>query len=355
MVVAHLPAGQRKPTGSADRGKARRGALRPRAASSLAQLLDGLDKVVGVTVDRTTGSIIFFGRRGEALDLPPLRVDDVVTIFRSVYLHGQAPTVTIDPVPGDPRGDTMVVEHGPGTAATYVGWLLYQCDRVMKSYLMTKDNITGEKIVTVNDAEYTTCNPGSEAWMLNAEELELDFSEDVGTAQNVWFELGGVPVFYTPYATFPLSNKRKSGLLVPKVRIANSTGFDLTVPYYFNIAPNQDATLAGRLMTKRGLQLQGEYRYLTRLGGGLVAGRRCQQLGPKRQRGEQKRGSEREGGRSHTREPTHRRRDCQGDDPRDTSRRRRQARQALDVSRRSRMAHRSSAKARSAWAPSERR
>jgi LPS-assembly protein len=132
--------------------------------------------------------------------------------------------------------------------------------------------ITGEKIVTINDAEYTTCNPGSEAWKLNAEELELDFSEEVGTAQNVWFEVGGVPVFYTPYATFPLSNKRKSGLLVPKVRIANSTGFDLTVPYYFNIAPNQDATLAGRLMTKRGLQLQGEYRYLTRLGGGLVAG-----------------------------------------------------------------------------------
>lgn len=132
--------------------------------------------------------------------------------------------------------------------------------------------ITSEKVVTVNDADYTTCNPDSNAWKLNAEELELDFSEDVGTAYNVWLEIADVPVFYTPYATFPLSNKRKSGLLVPKVRIANSTGFDLTVPYYFNIAPNQDATLAGRLMTKRGLQLQGEYRYLTGLGGGLVAG-----------------------------------------------------------------------------------
>lgn len=132
--------------------------------------------------------------------------------------------------------------------------------------------ITGEKIVTINDADYTTCNPGSEAWELHAEELELDFSEDVGTAHNVWFELGGVPVLYTPYATFPLSNKRKSGLLVPEVRVSNSTGFDLTVPYYFNIAPNHDATLAGRIMTKRGLQLQGEYRYLTKLGGGLAAG-----------------------------------------------------------------------------------
>ncbi len=132
--------------------------------------------------------------------------------------------------------------------------------------------ITGEKIVTINDADYTTCNPGSNAWKLHAEELELDFAEDVGTAYNVWLEVKDIPVFYTPYATFPLSNKRKSGLLVPKVRIANSTGFDLTVPYYFNIAPNQDATLAGRVMTKRGFQMQGEYRYLTHLGGGLLAG-----------------------------------------------------------------------------------
>jgi len=132
--------------------------------------------------------------------------------------------------------------------------------------------ITGKKIVTVNDANYTTCNPGSNVWQLNTGELELDFAEDVGTAHNVWLEVGGVPIFYTPYATFPLSNKRKSGFLIPSVRVANTTGFDLTVPYYFNIAPNHDATLAGRLMTKRGVQLQGEYRYLTKLDNGLVAG-----------------------------------------------------------------------------------
>ena len=132
--------------------------------------------------------------------------------------------------------------------------------------------ITGEKLVTVNDADYTTCNPGSNAWKLHAKVLELDFAEDVGTAEDVWLEVGDVPVFYTPYATFPLSNKRKSGLLVPKVRISNSTGFDLLIPYYFNIAPNQDATIGGRIMTQRGLQMQGEYRYLTTWGEGLLAG-----------------------------------------------------------------------------------
>ncbi len=132
--------------------------------------------------------------------------------------------------------------------------------------------IQGQDIVTINDADYTTCNPGSNVWKLNAKKIELDFTEDVGTAYNVWLEIGGVPVFYTPYATFPLSDKRKSGLLVPQVRVSNSTGFDLTIPYYFNIAPNQDATVAGRLMTKRGLQLQGEYRYLTGRGGGVLSG-----------------------------------------------------------------------------------
>ena len=131
--------------------------------------------------------------------------------------------------------------------------------------------ITGKNLVVINNADYTTCNPGSSAWVISAKKLELDFDEDVGTARNAWLEVGGVPIFYTPYASFPLSNKRKSGLLVPSVRVSNSTGFDLTVPYYFNIAPNHDATLAGRLMTKRGLQLQGEYRYLTNIGGGLVA------------------------------------------------------------------------------------
>ena len=131
--------------------------------------------------------------------------------------------------------------------------------------------ITGEDFVTIYNADYTTCNPGSNAWILHAKKLDLDFVEDVGTARNMWLEVGGVAVFYTPYATFPLSDKRKSGLLVPKVRISNTTGFELTVPYYINIAPNHDATVAGRLMTKRGVQLQGEYRYLTNIGSGLVS------------------------------------------------------------------------------------
>ena len=135
----------------------------------------------------------------------------------------------------------------------------------------TKAMIIGDDFVTINNAEYTTCNPGSNTWKIHAKKLDLDYSEDVGTARNMWLEVAGVPIFYTPYASFPLSDKRKSGFLVPGVRVSNSTGFDLTVPYYVNIAPNHDATVAGRFMTKRGLQLQGEYRYLTNVGSGTLA------------------------------------------------------------------------------------
>lgn len=111
-------------------------------------LIAGLGEIAGVAVDEVTGGLVFIGRDGAARELPNLRIDDVVTIFRAVYDHGQAPSVTIDPVPADPKGPVMEVKHGPGTAASYVGWVLYQCDRVMKSYMLGEDNITGATITT---------------------------------------------------------------------------------------------------------------------------------------------------------------------------------------------------------------
>ena len=127
-------------------------------------------------------------------------------------------------------------------------------------------------VVRIRDADYTTCNPDSNAWMLSAKRMTLDYNEDVGTAWHVWLKVKDIPVFYTPFATFPLSDKRKSGFLPPRIRSTSNTGIDVTVPYYFNLAPNYDATVAVRPMSKRGVQLQGEYRYLTRWGEGLLGG-----------------------------------------------------------------------------------
>jgi LPS-assembly protein len=128
--------------------------------------------------------------------------------------------------------------------------------------------VTGKYLVNARKATYTTCNPGSADWLLAASRIELNRTTDVGTATNVWVKFKKVPVFYSPYLAFPLSDKRKSGFLVPSFRVSESTGVEATVPYYFNIAPNYDATLALRPMSDRGVQSQGEFRYLKKWGQG---------------------------------------------------------------------------------------
>ena len=130
--------------------------------------------------------------------------------------------------------------------------------------------LTSRDLVQLEDATYTTCNPEDEAWMLDASEIKLDRVSEWGSARNVFVRFKGTPIFYSPYLTFPLTEKRKTGFLTPSYRVSGRTGFEFHIPYYWNIAPNQDATLSARGMTERGLLLQGEYRYLTHSGGGQV-------------------------------------------------------------------------------------
>lgn len=132
--------------------------------------------------------------------------------------------------------------------------------------------IRSDQTVTVNNASYSTCDSADPFWVLRADEINLDRLNDVGEAYHAWLELGSVPVFYSPYLTFPLSDKRKSGFLIPSARVSSSTGIKFTQPYYFNLAPDRDATLAIRGMSRRGVQVQGEYRYLESWGEGRVAG-----------------------------------------------------------------------------------
>lgn len=119
----------------------------------------------------------------------------------------------------------------------------------------------------VHSATYTTCERGNEAswqpdWVLRAGTIRLDNEEQVGTAEDAVLEFKGVPVLPIPYITFPLSDKRKSGLLPPTIGLDSRDGVAYMQPYYWNIAPNRDATLRAALMTKRGANLGGEFRYL---------------------------------------------------------------------------------------------
>ncbi|MBI5040860.1 MAG: LPS assembly protein LptD [Gammaproteobacteria bacterium] len=113
-----------------------------------------------------------------------------------------------------------------------------------------------------DQATYSTCDEGHEAWRLSARDVTLKHDEGFGTARNVWLELADVPVLYTPYISFPIDNRRKSGLLIPRIGHTQNTGTELALPYYWNIAPNRDATITPRLMSERGVQMQGEFRYL---------------------------------------------------------------------------------------------
>jgi LPS-assembly protein len=128
---------------------------------------------------------------------------------------------------------------------------------------------TAEKLVldigTRTDMErlqYTTCDPNDEFWKFSASSLSLDHENNYGKARNVVLRIKDVPVFYSPYLSFPLSNERKSGFLAPGYGNTNRHGFELRTPYYWNIKPNMDATLAPRVLSNSGVMAMGEYRYL---------------------------------------------------------------------------------------------
>ena len=112
------------------------------------------------------------------------------------------------------------------------------------------------------DVRYTTCPEDRDDWLLQARQMDLDTNEDVGVARNATLRFFGVPVLYLPYFEFPISDRRKSGLLVPQIGYASQLGTVVAAPYYWNIAPNYDATITPRWMSERGLQLQTEFRYL---------------------------------------------------------------------------------------------
>lgn len=131
-------------------------------------------------------------------------------------------------------------------------------------------NRQGVHSTHLKNATYTTCMKNDNFWKLKAGEVELDHEEGVGRAYGVVLRMLDTPVFYTPYISFPLSDERKSGFLIPSIGSSNETGFDISTPYYWNIAPDKDATLTPRYMSDRGLMLNGEFRYLTTQSEGLI-------------------------------------------------------------------------------------
>ncbi len=120
----------------------------------------------------------------------------------------------------------------------------------------------GENQYRIKDGFFTSCKPGDDGWLVKADELELDFTRDVGTARgaSVYFE--GLRIIAAPSFDFSLNNQRKSGFLPPSIGTTGKSGPEVGIPYYLNLAPNYDLTLTPRYMEKRGLQLAEQFRYL---------------------------------------------------------------------------------------------
>ena len=120
----------------------------------------------------------------------------------------------------------------------------------------------GESKKRLLKSRYTTCEVGSDDWYIKSGQLKIDDETKTAVATNATVEFKGVPILYTPWINFPYANQRKSGLLAPTWGTTTKSGFEVLAPFYWNISPNMDATLALRELSKRGIQYQGEFRYL---------------------------------------------------------------------------------------------
>lgn len=214
-------------------------------------------------------------------DKTELKQDQVATFSGQVDISSsdaeiRAESATIDRLQRKLFAQGQVNFHNPQMLVNSDSVLLDtesgQFDMQNSQYQLTTFNGRGEaerilldrqQGIRLEDVKFTTCPEGGEDWSMQSSSIELAPGELWGKARNTRFYVAGVPVFYLPYFIFPVSDVRQSGLLVPDIGSSSTTGVSYEQPYYWNIAPNYDATISPRTMTSRGVQLKTEFRYLT--------------------------------------------------------------------------------------------
>jgi len=124
--------------------------------------------------------------------------------------------------------------------------------------------LTPAGVIQLQGVRFTTCPANDTAWQLRADEITLDTRTQLGTGRGARVDFKGVPIMYLPWLSFPLGTQRKSGFLFPSLGHSQRSGVQLVVPYYWNIAPNADFTFEPALYGRRGVDVAGQFRYLTR-------------------------------------------------------------------------------------------
>lgn len=194
-----------------------------------------------------------------------LKADQSIKADRLLYNQETSDAEGVGSVVVEQKGSTMSGPYVKLNMDTHAGYM----DQP-KFYLKDTDghgsgdvmHIQDKQHYSLENASYTTCPADDQDWFLKMTELEIDRVEQVGVAHNAWVEFKDVPILYSPWMDFPLGENRKSGFLSPIMGGSTKSGSEVTLPYYWNIAPNYDATISPRLMQKRGIMLNNEFRYL---------------------------------------------------------------------------------------------
>jgi LPS-assembly protein len=168
-----------------------------------------------------------------------------------VRYQDKAVRLTAARASGDQKNDKLVLDK-----------VVYQFNQEVGNGSAGQAVMQG-KLGTLTEASYSTCPPGQRQWEFDASKIVINDETKTGVAHNVTLRLGKLPVLWLPVVSFPTTNERRSGVLAPTIGRDDKNGLDLKLPVYLNLAPNYDATITPRWLSKRGLMLGGEFRYLT--------------------------------------------------------------------------------------------
>ena len=160
----------------------------------------------------------------------------------------------------------MAAERAHGTttpSVTYLDTVRYQMLDQRGNGVAASANQTDPDHSKLSQATYSTCDPSDRQWEMRASDIEIDRVKNEGSGHGVTLAYQGVPFFWLPYMSWPIDDERHSGFLAPSLGYSSRRGFKIGIPYYFDLAPNYDATLKPIEYTDRGTMLAGEFRYLS--------------------------------------------------------------------------------------------
>ncbi|MGH8108806.1 MAG: LPS assembly protein LptD [Arenimonas sp.] len=194
------------------------------------------------------------------------RSDQWMKTDKLTYTHDNEQFVTEGPVNYQDRGVRLTAKQASGDQkkdTMSLKGVQYQFNNNLGNGTAQEASMHGET-GELDGATYSTCPPGQRQWEFSASHIKVDQKTARGTATNATLRLGGVPILWLPFISFPTDDRRRSGILSPTIGNDQRNGTDIAVPIYWNIAPNYDATFTPRWLSERGLMLGTEFRYLTR-------------------------------------------------------------------------------------------